>query len=100
FGYGAPLWSATGVAVGWFMGVARLVASWPGTDITMPSMPAAALVAFAAGLTLLAVLRTRLALVAALPVVAGLALATVGSRPTVMVGAGGHAALASGEGSV
>ena len=35
-----------GTAVGWFMAIARLVASWPGAELIVPQAPAAALAAF------------------------------------------------------
>lgn len=94
FGYGPPVWSAMGVAVGWFMDIARLVASWPGSDLVVPQLPASALACFGGAIVMLAVLRTRLAFAAALPLLGGLALAASAERPVAIVGAGGHAALA------
>lgn len=94
FGYGAPVWSAMGVAVSWFMAIARMVATWPGSEIVTPQFSSTALAAFSACLVLLAVLRSRLALVAVLPLSLGAALAVASPRPVAILGANGHAALA------
>ncbi|MDQ0393214.1 ComEC/Rec2 family competence protein [Labrys monachus] len=93
FGYGAPVWWAMGVTVGWFMDIARFVATWPGSDLVLPQFSAAALACFAAALVLLAILRSRLALVAVLPLGCGLCLAAAAQRPVALFGANGHAAL-------
>lgn len=93
FGYGTTLWSAMGTAVGWFMAVARLVATWPGSDLVVAQAPVAALAAFSGAVLMLAILRTRLAWLAAVPAMAGLALMMTAERPVAIVGANGHAAL-------
>jgi competence protein ComEC len=93
FGYAAPLWAAMGTTVGWFLDIARLVAGWPGSEIIVPQLPASTLLAFAVALVILAILRTRLALAALLPLAAGFALAAFVERPVALIGAAGHAAL-------
>jgi competence protein ComEC len=94
FGFGAPFWSIMGVTVGWFMDIARTVAAWPGAQLTVPQIPPASLCLYAAGLVCLTILRTRLALVAALPIGLGAALAATVREPAGFIGAGGYAALA------
>jgi competence protein ComEC len=92
-GYGSVAWTAMGVAVGWFMSIARLVASWPGADLIVPQVPAASLGALSLAVILLALLRTKLAFIAALPAAIGLALMAGAERPVAVVGANGYAAL-------
>jgi competence protein ComEC len=93
FGYGSVAWTAMGVAVGWFMSIARLVASWPGSDLIVPQVPAASLGALSLALILLAFLRTKLALLAALPAAIGIAMMAGAERPVAVIGANGYAAL-------
>jgi competence protein ComEC len=94
FGFGAPFWSLMGVTVGWFMQIARTVASWPGAQLIVPQVPPSSLCLYGAGLVGLTILRTRLALGAALPIACGLALVVTADRPVGFIGAGGYAVLA------
>lgn len=93
FGYGAPFWQAMGWAVGLFMQVARSVATWPGSDLVMPQFSSVALGLFALTLVLLTILRTRLALLALLPLGGGIALAATAPLPVALFGSNGYAAL-------
>lgn len=100
FGYGLVFWQAMGVAVDWFMAIARMVASWPGADVIVPRVPMAALLSFALALLMLAVMRTRLIFAAAAPVAAGLFLFALAPRPLAIVGSNGHAVLVQAEGKL
>lgn len=93
FGYGAMFWQAMGWAVGLFMQVARSVAAWPGSDLVVPQFSATALGLFTLTLVLLTILRTRLALLALLPLGGGVALAATMPAPAALFGANGYAAL-------
>ena len=94
FGFGAPFWSIMGMTVGWFMEVARTVASWPGAQLIVPQMPPSSLCLYAVGIVGVMILRRRLALMAALPIAVGAALAVAEEKPVGFVGAGGYAVLA------
>lgn len=93
FGYASLVWSLAGHAVALLLDLAAMVAAWPGAKLIVPQYPTVSLAAFSFGLIALAILRTRLALVALAPIGLGIAVAATTERPVAIVGASGYAAL-------
>lgn len=93
FGYGDPLWSLTGRAVDLLLSIAATVAAWPGAQLIVPQFSPTSLALISIGLLALVILRTRLAILALVPIVLGTASAAMAPRPIAIVGANGYAAL-------
>ncbi len=71
FGLDAPFWTVMGWGCDVILRLAETVASWPGAVVTVPAMPVGGLVVVAFGLVWLCLIRGRLRLAAAIPIVCG-----------------------------
>ena len=98
-GLGAPLWAATGSAIGVLLDLAHWVAGMKGAVASLPSMPAAAFAAMVVGSLWLCLWTTRARLLGLLPIALGGAAALAAPAPDLLVtGDGRHLALVDGSG--
>lgn len=100
-GLGAPLWWVAGRALALLLGLAHLVAAAPGASASLPAMPGGAFALTIAGGLWLALWRTRLRLLGAVPILAGALWAVATPPPDLIItGDGRHVALRAADGSV
>ena len=93
-GLGAPLWWLADLALRLLLGLAHAVADAPGSSVALPSMPAAAFGAMVAGGLWLALWRTRVRRLGALPLAIGACWAALTPAPDLLVtGDGRHLAV-------
>ncbi|WP_374147387.1 ComEC/Rec2 family competence protein [Sphingomonas sp. 28-63-12] len=100
-GLGWPFWWLVGQALGQLLAMAHLVANAPGAVAALPAMPDGAYALMVVGGLWLALWRTRIRLVAALPIVIGAGWAVLTPPPDLLVTADGrHLALRTDDGDI
>jgi len=88
-GLAAPALQAMGLGIGWVLAVAHAVAAWPGSVRPVPVPPEGALALITLGGLWLAIWRTRLRVLGAVPMALGLVLwSDPPPRPAVLIGPG------------
>jgi competence protein ComEC len=97
FGLDGPAWQVMGFGIGLMLRIAEWIASWPASNLALPSFPALAALCLAAGLVVISLLTTRMRWLGLAPFAAGIFLAAFPARPDVYVDAGGRAAAVRGS---
>lgn len=101
FDLGAPLWWATGAALDLLLGLAHRTAAAPGAVTMLPTMPAVAFAAMAAGGLWLALWRTRWRRWGLAPIAAGAVAAAFTPSPDILItGDGRHLAMRTSTGEL
>ena len=85
-----------GLGLGWMFAVAETATAWTGDSAMIGRVPLAAVLLMVAALLWAAIALAPWRRLAVLPLLAGLALATTGSRPDLLVSGDGHAVAARG----
>jgi competence protein ComEC len=89
FGLDAPLWRLMGLGIDWMVAVAVWVAGLPGAVGHVAAFGVSAMLLATAGLIVVCLLRSPLRFLGAGLALAGCAAAMTGTRPDVMISAGG-----------
>ncbi|WP_020178232.1 ComEC/Rec2 family competence protein [Methylopila sp. M107] len=95
-GLDGPWWDLMGLGLKGVLAVARMVASWPGSERSVPAFGEGALILFAGGLAWLCLWRTALRWAGAPALGAALALAAFPARPDIVIDASGRSLAARG----
>ncbi|MBF0563256.1 MAG: ComEC/Rec2 family competence protein [Alphaproteobacteria bacterium] len=90
FGWDRPALTAMGWGIAVVNVVARKIAAWPGATFVVPPMPMAALIAISLGGLWLCLWRRRWRLLGIAPMVAGLVVPYLLSRPDVLISGDGN----------
>lgn len=96
FGLDWPAWALMGLASGWVLGLAHWVASFDHSSLIIPAFGAPALACFAASLLWATLWTTPIRLLAILPFVTGLAVASKPERPDILIERDGSGILVRG----
>lgn len=100
-GLGPPFWWVAGAALDLLLGLARHVAALPGSVMSLPSMPLGAYALMVAGGLWIALWRTTVRRLGAIPLVIGAAWALLSPPPDLLVtGDGRHLAARSEDGAL
>ncbi|WP_442680998.1 ComEC/Rec2 family competence protein [Sphingomonas sp. ASY06-1R] len=100
-GLGGPVWWVTGKVLALLIGLARHVSALPGAVAALPSMPLGAFLLMVAGGLWIALWRTPVRRVGALPLMIGAAWALVTPAPDVLItGDGKHLAVRTADGAL
>jgi len=98
-GASQPFWSLMGAGIDWILTVAREVSSWRGAVHPVPAAPWPVLAAIIAGGLMLVLLRGRVRLIGAIPLVAGLLAWGQVARPDLLIARdGGLVGAMTGQG--
>jgi competence protein ComEC len=98
-GAGAPVFWVMGHAIDLLIGLARVVAAWPGAVARLPAMPAAAYLLMVVGGLWLCLWRTGWRGAGGVPLVLGAAFALLAAPPDLLVSSDGRqVALVTGDG--
>jgi competence protein ComEC len=95
-GFDGFAWQMMGFGISLMLRVAEWIAGWPAANVGLPSFPALAALCLAAGLIVISLLVTRLRWLGLLPFLAGIALASMPSRPDIYIDPGGRGAAVRG----
>lgn len=100
-GLGGPVWWITGKVLALLIGLARHVSGLPGAVAALPSMPLGAFLLMVAGGLWLALWRTPVRRIGALPLLIGAAWALLTPAPDVLItGDGKHLAIRTPDGAL
>jgi len=100
-GLGAPFWWLTGKGLAFLLWIARSVSALPGAVTSLPSMPLAAFLLMVAGGLWIALWRTRMRRLGAVPFAIGMVWALLTPPPDLLItGDGQHLAVRTPDGAL